>query len=100
VLSPPSADKNPNSFVGKLVVTAVAGSELGNWQSFGDRSVTIKGAQGRIGDQYGGITLWFTVGKGVVVYVEAWDSIGLSDQQVIDFADGVSTTPALKLSHF
>jgi hypothetical protein len=98
VLAPPSADKTPADFVGKLIVYAEAGSELGNWQSFGDRSVTVNGAQGRIGDQDGATALWFTVGKGVVVNVVAYDSIGLTDQQVIDFADGVSTTPALKLS--
>jgi hypothetical protein len=99
MLAPPSADKNTDSFAGKLIVNAEAGSELGNWQSFGDRSVTINGAEGRIGDQFGAIQLWFAVGKGVVVYVQAWDSIGLTEQQVIDFADGVSTTPALQLSH-
>lgn len=99
VLAPPSADKNPDSFAGKLIVTAEAGSELGNWQSFGDRPVTINSAQGRIGDQYGAIQLWFAVGKGAVVHVQAWDSIGLTEQQLIDFADGVSTTPELQLGH-
>ena len=35
----------------------------------------------------------------IVVDVQAWDSIGLNDQQLIDFADGVTPTSALKLSH-
>ena len=100
ILAPPGADKNPYSFTGKLVVTAEAGSELGHWQSDGDRSVTVHGGLGRIGDQKGFATqLWFGAGHGIVVDVQAWDSIGLTDQQLIDFANGVTTTPALQLSH-
>jgi hypothetical protein len=100
VLAPPGADKIADSFAGKLVVTAEAASDLGNWQSFGKRSVTVNGSKGRISDNGGPATqLWFSVGHGVVVDVQAWDSIGLTDQQLIDFADGVTTTPALQLSH-
>jgi len=100
ILAPPGADKDPSSFVGKLVVTAEAGSELGNWESFGDRSVTVHGGHARIGNQKGSATqLWFGVANGVVVDVQAWDSIGLTDQQLINFADGVTTTPALQLGH-
>jgi hypothetical protein len=100
ILAPPGADKSPYSFVGKLVVTAEAASELGGWKSDGDRSVTVHGGQGRIGDQKGfGTQLWFSVGNGIVVDVQAWDSIGLTDQQLINFANGVTTTPALQLGH-
>lgn len=99
VLAPPGADKSPDSFAGKLVVTAEAGSELGKWQTFGQRSVTINGSQARIGDDHTATQLWFTVGHGVVVDVQAWDTIGLTDQQLIDFANGVTTTSALQLSH-
>lgn len=99
ILGPPSADPNPGSFIGKLVVTAEAGSELGNWQHFGDQSVTINGNPGRIGDDGTATQLWFSVGHGVVVDAQAWDSIGMTRQQLIDFANGVTTTPALQLSH-
>jgi hypothetical protein len=99
VLAPPGADKSAGSFTGKLVVTAEAGSELGLWQTFGKRSVTVNGSKGRIGDDGTATQLWFTAGHGVVVDVQAWDSIGLTDQQLIDFANGVTTTPALQLSH-
>lgn len=99
ILAPPGADKSAGSFTGKLVVTAEAGSELGHWQTFGKRSVTVNGSQGRIGDDGTATQLWFSAGHGVVVDVQAWDSIGLTQQQLIDFADGVTTTPALQLSH-
>jgi hypothetical protein len=100
ILAPPGADKSPYSFVGKLVVTAEAASELGHWESNGDRSVTVHGGQGRIGDQKGSATqLWFSAGHGIVVDVQAWDNIGLTDQQLVTFADGVTTTPALQLGH-
>lgn len=99
ILAPPGADKSAGSFTGKLVVTAEAGSELGHWQKFGKRSVTVNGSQGRIGDDGTATQLWFSAGHGVVVDVQAWDNIGLTDQQLIDFANGVTTTPALQLSH-
>jgi hypothetical protein len=99
ILAPPNADKNPGSFEGKLVVTAEAGSDLGNWQSFGHLSVTVNGGQGRLGDEGTATQLWFSAGNGVVVDVQAWDSIGLTQQQLINFADGVATTSALQLSH-
>jgi hypothetical protein len=100
ILAPPGADKSPDSFTGKLVVTAEAASELSGWRSDGDRSVTVHGGQGRIGDQKGSATqLWFAAGHGIVVDVQAWDSIGLTDQQLIDFANGVRTTSALQLAH-
>lgn len=99
VLAPPSADKQPDSFVGKLVVTAEAGSDLGHWKSFGDRSVTVHGTQGRIGDQGDATQLWFGVGHGIVVDVQAWDSIGLTPRQLIAFAGGVTTTSTLQLGH-
>lgn len=100
ILAPPGTDKDPDSFIGKLVVTAEAGSDLGHWQSFGDRSVTVHGSQARLGDQKGSATqLWFGVGHGVVVDVQVWDTIGLTDQQLIEFANGVTTTSALQLAH-
>jgi hypothetical protein len=34
-----------------------------------------------------------------VSHVQAWDNIGLTEQHLIDFANGVSTTSALQLSH-
>lgn len=99
VLAPPGADKQPASFVGKLVVTAEAGSELGNWRADGDRWVTVHGERGRIGNQGDATQLWFGVRNGIVVDVQAWNNIGLTPQQLVDFADGVTTTPALQLSH-
>jgi len=68
-LARPGVGKHPD-IAATLLVDAEASSELGNWQSFGDLSVPVKSVRGRI---------------------------GLTEQQVIDFADGVSTTLALLL---
>jgi hypothetical protein len=99
VLAPPSADKQPDSFVGKLVVTAEAASGLGNWKADGNRWVTVHGERARIGNGGDATQLWFGARHGIVVDVQAWNNIGLTPQQLIDFADGVTTTPALQLSH-
>ena len=99
VLAPPGVNTNAYNFVGKLVVTAEAASGLGHWQSAGTRWVTVHGSRGRIGNQDGATQLWFDVGHGVIVDAQAWDSIGLTDQQLINFANGVTTTPALQLGH-
>jgi hypothetical protein len=99
VLAPPSADKQPDSFVGKLVVTAEAASGLGNWKADGNRWVTVHGERARIGNGGDATQLWFGVAHGIVVDVQAWNNIGLTPQQLVDFADGVTTTPALQLSH-
>lgn len=99
VLAPPGADNSAASFSGKLVVTAEAASDLGEWRTFGQRSVAVNGSGGRVGNDGTATQLWFTPGHDVVVDVQVWDSIGLTDQQLIEFADGVTTTSALQLSH-
>jgi len=47
-LARPGVGKHPD-IAATLLVDAEASSELGNWQSFGDRSVPVKSVRGRIG---------------------------------------------------
>jgi hypothetical protein len=91
------ADKNPDSFVGKLVIGAEAASTYGGLSSLGTQSVTISGVPGRLGDDGTATQIWWQVGR-IMIDVQCWDSIGLTRDQLVSFASSVSTTPQLQLS--
>jgi hypothetical protein len=91
-------DKDPDSFVGKVAITAEDASEYGGLSSLGNESVTISGNPGRIGDDGTATQVWWQVGS-IVVDVQCWDTVGLTHDQLVDFASSVSTTPQLQLSH-
>jgi hypothetical protein len=92
------ADKDPDSFVSKVAITAEDVSELGSLSSLGNQSVTIGGHPGRIRDDGTATQIWWQVGT-IIIDVQCWDSIGLTHAQLVNFAGGVSTTPQLQLSH-
>jgi hypothetical protein len=91
------ANKDPDSFVGKLVVSAEEASTFGPLSSLGTQSVSVGNAPGRLGDDGTATQIWWQVGS-IVIDVQSWDSIGLTHQQIVDFASSVSTTSQLKLS--
>jgi hypothetical protein len=92
------ADKDPDSFVGKVAITAEDVSNYGSMSSLGNQSVTVAGNSGRLGDDGTATQVWWQVGS-IVIDVQAWDSIGLTRAQLVSFASSVSTTPQLQLSH-
>jgi hypothetical protein len=92
------SDKSPDSFVGKVAITAEDASEYGGLSSLGSQSVTIGGNPGRIGDDGTATQVWRQIGS-IIVDVQCWDSIGLTHDQIVNFASSVSTTPQLQLSH-
>jgi hypothetical protein len=92
------ADKNPDSFVGKVAITAEDVSNYGALSSLGNQAVTIGGNPGRIGDDGTATQVWWQVGS-IVIDVQAWDTIGLTHDQLVTFANSVSTTSQLQLSH-
>jgi hypothetical protein len=97
VLAPAGdADKSPDSFVGKLVVMAEDASSYGGLSSLGNQSTTIGGDPGRIGDDGTATQIWWQVG-GIIIDVQCWDSVGLTQAQLVTFAGTVSTTPQLQL---
>jgi len=99
VIAPSSdVDTSPDSFVGKLVVTAEEASTFGSLASLGTQSVTVGGVPGRLGDDGTATQIWWQVGS-IVIDVQSWDSIGLTHDQLVTFASSVSTTPQLQLSH-
>jgi hypothetical protein len=91
------ADKNPDSFVGKLVVSAEDASTYGGLSSLGHQSVAVGGVPGRLGDDGTATQIWWQVGT-IIIDVQCWDSIGLTHDQLVNFASSVSTTPQLQLS--
>jgi hypothetical protein len=98
VLAPAGdADQNPDSFIGKLVVSAEDASEFGALSSLGNQSVTVGGVSGRLGDDGTATQVWWQVGS-TMIDVQCWDSVGLTHDQLVSFAATVSTTPQLQLS--
>jgi hypothetical protein len=91
-------DQNPDSFVGKMAITAEDASEFGSLSSLGNQSVTVRGHPGRLGDDGTATQVWWQVGS-IMIDVQCWDNIGLTHDQIVDFANSVSTTPQLQLSH-
>jgi hypothetical protein len=91
-------DKDPDSFVGKVAITAEDASEYGSLSPLGNQSVTVDGNPGRVGDDGAATQVWWRVGS-LIIDVQCWDSIGLTHDQLINFASSVSTTPQLQLSH-
>ncbi len=98
VLAPAGdADKDPDSFTGKLVVSAEDASFYRSLPSLGNQSASIGGVPGRVGDDGTATQVWWQVGS-IMIDVQCWDSIGLTHDQLINFASTVSTTPELQLS--
>jgi hypothetical protein len=91
-------DKDPDSFVGKMMIQAEDASSYGGLSSLGNQSVSISGNPGRVGDDGTATQVWWQVGS-IIIDVQCWDSIGLSHDQLVNFANSVSTTPQLQLSH-
>jgi hypothetical protein len=91
------ADKSPDSFAGKLVVSAEDAGSFGTLSSLGNQSVTVGGVAGRLGDDGTATQVWWQVGS-IMIDVQCWDSIGLTHEQLVSFAATVSTTPQLQLS--
>jgi hypothetical protein len=92
------ADKDPDSFVGKVAITAEDASEYSGLSTLGNQSVTIAGNPGRVGDDGTATQVWWQVDN-IIIDVQCWDTIGLTHDQLFNFANGVSTTPQLQLSH-
>jgi len=91
-------DRDPDSFVGKMAITAEDASELGGLSTLGTQSVAVDASPGRVGDDGTATQIWWQVGS-IIIDVQCWDSIGLTHDQLISFASSVSTTPQLQLSH-
>lgn len=93
-----AGDTSPaNDFVGKLVITAEEGAAPK--PGVDGKPVTIDGGPGTIARDSSGITMVRFVQHGLVITVQCWNNIGLSEDQLIEFSDGVSVTKDVRTVH-
>jgi hypothetical protein len=101
-IAEPGDHSSLNTFVGKLTVSVEASSESGGLSQYHGQAVTINGEPGIYSvDRTGvsGITYEQGHGSGNLVTVQAWSNIKLSQDQLIDFAQGVTVTADVQRSH-
>lgn len=88
-----AADKNPDVFVGKIGIML---------QSQDDKStpagtaVTVGGKPGVLNESNGhdgGKNLWVKQPNGVWMLVQIWDAGGWTQQNIVEFADGIHVQP-------
>lgn len=103
VVAPPGAPVGqPNSFVGRIVVMLQGMSEFSSDTHV--TQVTINGREGQLGLTADGNTatgakwLIFPDGAGHKVLVQVPISLGLTDDQIVSFAQGVTVTRLAKAS--
>ena len=81
---------DPNFFLGKLAVLTASVDQDG--LGSGD-SVTVSGQPGRVSRWPGILMLRYDRPSGFGVVVQAPSSLGWSNNQIVDFAEGVQVTP-------
>lgn len=86
----PSDNTDGNVFVNKLVVMLESVDETGAPQG---TAVTVNGHPGAIADSDGTKTLRYSDGKHRVE-IQAWSNLHWSNDQLVQFADGVTVTSA------
>ena len=85
-----STNENPHCFVGKLAVltASVDQDALGS----GD-VVSVNGRPGRVSSHPGLLMLKYDRATGFGVVVQAPESLGWDEAQIVNFAEGVQVTP-------
>ncbi|GAA4962442.1 hypothetical protein [Actinoplanes utahensis] len=91
------ADKDPNSFVGKVAVMLQSADEHGEMPGTPTRV--------RVGDQEGffvqrtgsqGVTLFVKQPNGINLEIQVWEGIDWTRDQIVAFAEGVHVSPDAK----
>jgi len=81
---------HPDGFVDKLVVMLESGLKAPG--ELTGQPVAVNGHPGAVRDSGEALTLEFHDGTHEIV-VQMWDSVGLTTDQLVEFAEGVSVTP-------
>jgi hypothetical protein len=93
------ADKDPNSFVGKVAVMLQSVDEHGKMPGtpekvkVGDREGLFVKRPGSEGD---GITLFIKQPSGMNLEIQVWDGVGWTRDQIVAFAEGVTVNANAK----
>lgn len=96
------ADKNPNSFVGKVAVMLQSVDENGKIPGTPER-VTVGDREGlfvkRPGTEGDGVTLFIEQPSGMNLEIQVWDGVGWTRDQIVAFAEGVTVNANAKPGH-
>ncbi|WFE45275.1 hypothetical protein [Verrucosispora sp. WMMD1129] len=88
-----AADKNPLSFIGKIAIMLQSASDrstpTGTQLEVGGKPGVLNTADGT----QGGKNLWVKQPDGVWLLVQIWDARGWTQQDIIEFADGIHVQP-------
>lgn len=88
-----AADKNPLAFIGKIAIMLQSASDrstpTGTQLEVGGKPGVLNTADGT----QGGKNLWVQQPDGVWLLVQIWDARGWTQQDIIEFADGIHVQP-------
>ncbi|MEV2236640.1 hypothetical protein [Micromonospora sp. NPDC049891] len=91
-----AADKNPLAFVGKIGIMLQSASDrstpTGTQLEVGGKPGVLNTADGT----QGGKNLWVKQPDGVWMLVQIWDARGWTQQDIIEFADGIHVQPGVE----
>lgn len=90
-----AANKNPDVYVNKILITLQSKSDhstpTGTQLDVGGKPGVLNAAQGLDG----GKNLWVKQPDGVWMLVQIWDTHGWTQQDIVDFADGIRVQPGV-----
>ncbi|MDG4830598.1 hypothetical protein O7627_14990 [Solwaraspora sp. WMMD1047] len=94
-----AANKSPNVYVDKILITLQPKSDhstpTGTQLDVGGKPGVLNAAEG----QYGGKNLWVKQPDGVWMLVQIWDARGWTQQDIVEFADGIHVQPGVVRPH-
>jgi hypothetical protein len=91
-IAPEGDTSSPDGYVGKLVVMLQSRSVGPGLPQRGD-PVEVNGRPGVVSDGGDADLLTYDYGNGTYVDVQAWHSLGWTNEQLVAFAEGVTVTP-------
>lgn len=92
-------DKNPNSFVGKIVAQL---QEFAPGEELKGKEVSVNGSTGlltKMIDQTDGSALFVKLGEGRWMVIQVWDGLGWGEKEVLEFASGIHVDENAKITH-
>ncbi|BEL08932.1 hypothetical protein Q0Z83_071230 [Actinoplanes sichuanensis] len=92
-------DKDPNSFVGKIVAQL---QEFAPTEELKGKEVTVNGSTGlltKMIDQTDGSALFVKLGEGRWMVIQVWDGLGWGEKEVLEFASGIHVDENAKITH-
>ncbi len=88
-----AADKNPDAFVNKIAIMLQSKDDhstpTGTQLDVGGKPGVLNVAQG----SHGGKNLWVKQPDGLWMLVQIWDAHGWTQQDIVEFADGIQVQP-------